>query len=209
LSLSGMTPRRILAKRRSLAQLEHEMRRALPLKRLVFGEGDPDARLVIVGEAPGKEEEALGRPFVGRAGQLLDQLLAEHSLKRQELWITNVVKWRPTEGEGSRLRTRAPRLSEVRMSQGWLARELEIIGSSLVLCLGNVATRALIDSHFQVSADHGRWHTGVFGAAALATFHPAYVLRQGKRVGQVLALVRQDLRKVKARYEELGQSVNR
>lgn len=200
---SEARPQRSLTKMQALARLRQEMRLAMPPeRRLVFGEGSPEAILSIVGEAPGREEEALGRPFVGAAGQLLDQLLAKHSFRREELWITNVVKWRPTE-EDHRSRTRAPRLSEVNLSRGWLLKELEIVNPRIILCLGNVAARALIDSRFRMSADHGHWGEGLYGVVALATFHPAYVLRQGSRRGRVWDGVNRDFQMVKARYEQL------
>lgn len=193
-----------LAKARALIQLRQEMQQAMPQRKLVFGEGNPDARLVIVGEAPGRKEEALGRPFAGRAGQLLNQLLAEMSLNREELWITNVVKSRPTQGTVGHVRTRTPSLSEAKKEKAWLERELEVVGPSIILCLGGLAARVLIDSRFRMSVDHGRWHQGPFGAAVLATFHPSYVLRWGKKLDRPLAWLREDMQKVKSRYEELG-----
>ena len=193
-----------LTKSEALARLKQEVRHGLPPgKSIVFGEGNPNATLVVVGEAPGREEEAAGRPFVGRAGQLLNEMLSGLSLKREELWITNVVKWHPTEAKGNLQSTRSPNASEVRVSLGWLDKELRTIAPRLILCLGNMAAGALIDSRFRMKVDHGRWREGRLGVETLATFHPAYALRQGARTGEVLDLMRQDLQIVKARYDEI------
>ena len=112
-----ISSQRAPAKAKALARLRQEMQQALPERRLVFGEGNPDARVVIVGEAPGRKEEALGRPFVGRAGQLLNQLLAEIRLDRGELWITNVVKSRSAQNSGGQVRTRTPSFSKAEMDR--------------------------------------------------------------------------------------------
>ena len=183
--------------------LEHrwkEIQDALPGKKLVFGEGWVNARLAIVGEAPGREEEKFGRPFVGSAGLLLNQLLREADLRRQDVWITNVVKWWPTQG-GVGFLTRAPTAKEVQEGTEWLKRELEIIGCSLVLALGNTAARTLVDKNFKMTQQHGQWYPGKWGQQVLVTFHPAYVLRQlGDDREKVMRLIRTDMQKLKEKY---------
>ncbi|MBI2857049.1 MAG: uracil-DNA glycosylase [Chloroflexi bacterium] len=144
------------AKREALSRLVAEVQRSVPAgKQPVFGEGELDAVLAVVGEAPGREEEAQGRPFVGRAGRLLDRLFLAASLQRGELWVTNVVKWRPTRTAGGRERTVIPRRDEVAASVRWLLAELAIVKPQLVLCLGNLAARTLVARDFNLRAEHG------------------------------------------------------
>jgi DNA polymerase len=157
--------------------------------RLVFGEGNPHARLVLAGEAPGETEERQGRPFVGRAGKLLDELLAEAGLTRADTWITNVVKVRPTTGEGPRRQNRPPRAAEVKAWLPLLDAELAAIGPAVALALGAFAGRALVGPELAITRDRGRWFTGRAGIPCLVTYHPAFILRQH---GEALAAVRRD-----------------
>jgi DNA polymerase len=182
----------------ALAELRKSMEQATAVpKRLVWGEGNTQTKLAIVGEAPGRKEEMSGHPFVGPAGELLNKLLDEVSITREDIWITNVVKWRPVDNK-NKARTRAPLAGEIDASSLWLRKELEVISPKVILCLGNVAARVVIKKDFQMNQEHGRWYRSVIGSKALATFHPAYVLRQGKnKRNQILDLVRSDLAKVK------------
>lgn len=180
------------------------MKKTWPQASLVFGEGNANARLALVGEAPGREEEAQGRVFVGPAGRLLNQLLADVSLNRAELWLTNVVKWRPIEVKLGHLYSRSPNLAEVKANKVWLERELEIVGPDIVLCLGYLAARTIINNSFQMRSQHGRWYQGLLGVVALATFHPSYVLRWGRRE-QLITWLREDMLKVKSKYDELNR----
>lgn len=145
--------------------------------RLVFGEGDPHPRLVVVGEAPGATEERLGRPFVGPAGQLLDRLLHQAGLDRTHMWITNVLKVRPIIAQGSRMQNRAPRKSEIALWQPLLKTELDILRPAAVLGLGAVAGRTLVGPEFQLSRQRGRWFDTPYGPS-LITFHPSYLLKR-------------------------------
>lgn len=195
---------KMYAKTYALAVLENEIRNMTPQgRKLVFGEGSPAARLTLVGEAPGGQEERMGRPFVGPAGRLLDELLAEVSLPRKDLWVTNVVKWHPIAYKNGRERTVAPSTADVQVSLDWLEKELSIIAPALVVCLGNLSARVLIDVKFQMLAGRGRWEQSTMGVPALATFHPAYALRAGRRLSEIRRLMLEDLRKVKAKYEQL------
>ncbi len=133
---------------------------------------------------------------MGRAGRLLDQLLSETGLKRDDIWITNAVKWRPRD-DG---RTRSPRMDEVDKSKDWLLKELNIVWPSLVVCLGNVAAETLVNASFRMTTEHGEWKPGPFGIPTLATFHQSYAGRFG---GEALAALREDLHKVKARLDGL------
>jgi uracil-DNA glycosylase family 4 len=172
--------------------------------RLVFGEGNPRARVVLVGEAPGETEERLARPFVGRAGKLLDELLGEAGLARGDVWITNVVKVRPTTGEGRARRNRPPRAGEVRAWLPLLDAELAAIGPGLALGLGAFAGRALVGGEFQLTRDRGVWLEGRPGIPALVTYHPAYILRQqGEALAETRRLAADDFRAVRSRLDAL------
>ena len=111
---------------------------------VVFGDGDPAADLVFVGEGPGAEEDKQGIPFVGRAGRLLTGLIADIGLRRDEVYIANVVKCRPTREEGNRIANRPPTVREIRAWLPILEEELEILRPRVILCLGAVPAKALI-----------------------------------------------------------------
>lgn len=158
----------------ALARLREE---AAALGAEVAGEGSLAARLMLVGEAPGKEEARTHRPFVGPAGNVLNRVLERLSIPRSEIWITNVVKIRPTatgdRGEVNRPPTRA----EIATWRAVLDREIEIIRPSVVVCLGAVAASALIHPDFRMRQERGQWFPGPEGARAIATYHPSYLLR--------------------------------
>ena len=147
---------------------------------VVFGHGNPEANLVFVGEAPGENEDARGVPFVGRAGQLLDEILEENELSRDEIWITNVVKCRPTtmSAETGRLSNRAPRVGEVRACQKWIDSELSIINPTVVVCLGGPSASLIIHKGFKMTEERGEWFLdSMYAPFVIAAYHPAYVLR--------------------------------
>jgi uracil-DNA glycosylase len=144
---------------------------------LVFGEGPLDARLVIIGEAPGEHETAQKRPFVGRAGQLLDRLLRDAGIDRAEVYLTNVVKIRPTTEAGGRIKNRAPRVGEINAGLEILLPELATIGPAALILFGNTPAKALIGKNFAMGVNRGAWFATAAGIPALATYHPAYILR--------------------------------
>ena len=147
--------------------------------RVVWGEGDPDARIVLVGEAPGEEEDRLGRPFVGRSGALLGESLAAAGLARGEVWITNAVKCRPTKEVGGRLRNRAPTMGELAAWAPVLKAELAALCPRCVVGLGAVAGKALFGPAFRLTRERGSLGTAsLVEVPALVTWHPAFVLRQ-------------------------------
>ena len=148
-------------------------------RRAVPGEGDAAARLMIVGEGPGENEDAQGRPFVGRAGELLDKILAAAEFPRQSVFITNIVKCRAADLAEGRMQNRAPLAPEVNACRPYLVRQVEIIQPRVILCLGSPAGKGVIDSGFNITEQRGQWFDGPFGARVIATFHPAFILRRG------------------------------
>ncbi len=147
---------------------------------VVFGEGNPNARIVLVGEGPGEHEDKSGRPFVGRAGRLLDEILKEAQLRREDLWITNVIKCRACIiNEDGRARNRPPRSDEVKACHKWLDSELGLIKPSVVICVGAPASNLLIHKNFKMTEERGQWFTdSPYASAVMAVLHPAYLLRQ-------------------------------
>ena len=145
----------------------------------VPGEGDASARLMIVGEGPGENEDAQGRPFVGRAGELLDKILAAAELPRPSVFITNIVKCRAADMVDGRMQNRAPLAQETTACRPYLVRQVEIIRPRVILCLGSPAGRGVIDAGFNITGQRGQWFEGPFGARIIATFHPAFILRRG------------------------------
>jgi len=200
---------RLNEKQKALLELQSEMQNFFgSQKRLVFGEGKPDAKMAIVGEAPGRKEEIEGHPFIGPTGKILDSLLEECSIERKNVWITNTIKWRPLDKNKSSSRT--PNVAEIQSNFEWLKKELEIISPKIILCLGNIPARALIKSDFRIKRERGQWFRSLVGPLALVTFHPAYVLRQSKKNRQViLNLMRHDFNKIRYLFEfyEMKQSI--
>ncbi|MEN6370850.1 MAG: uracil-DNA glycosylase [Armatimonadota bacterium] len=163
--------------------------------KLVWGEGSLVAEVAFVGEAPGDKEEAEGRPFVGQAGKLLDRELKQLGINRNDLWITNAVKCRPVKESAGILVNRTPTAKEIKNWLGPLMEELEIIHPHIIVCLGAVAAKALINKSFALTKERGLWFDGPFDSRIIATFHPAYILRQvGDNWDIAMEMFRQDLR---------------
>lgn len=140
---------------------------------LVFGEGDPDAELMFVGEGPGEEEDRSGRPFVGRAGQLLDKILESVGIDRESVWITNIVKYRPPGN-------RNPKPDEMRASEPILLEEIRLVRPRILCPLGNVPTQFLLDTKDGITKLHGTWFEW-HGIDVFPLYHPAYLLRNPSR----------------------------
>jgi DNA polymerase len=137
---------------------------------LVFGVGNPRARLVFVGEAPGRDEDLQGEPFVGRAGQLLTEIITKGMrLRREDVYIANVIKCRPPEN-------RNPEPDEVTSCEPFLLRQLELIGPEVVVALGKFAVQTLLRTKAPITRLRGRWYD-YHGIKLMPTFHPAYLLR--------------------------------
>jgi uracil-DNA glycosylase family 4 len=176
---------------------------ALSRTNTVFGSGDPYSPLMLVGEGPGENEDATGLPFVGRAGKLLDDILAAVDLTRQQVYLTNIVKCRAAVEEGGRMKNRQPRTGEIRACNPYLQGQIEAIRPKIILCLGGPAAKTIIDKDFRITKDRGRWYDLEGGIKAMATFHPAYVLRQrGDDLQNTKRLVWKDIQNVYAEYQK-------
>jgi uracil-DNA glycosylase len=155
-------------------------------RNIVFGDGNPKAELVFVGEGPGADEDAQGLPFVGRAGKLLTQMIEAMGLRRQDVYICNVVKCRPPEN-------RLPEKDEIASCSPFLFRQLDAIDPKVIVCLGACAAQTLLETNRGISQFRGQW-LDFRGRKLLATYHPAYLLRNPSAKGEVW----KDLQKVMA-----------
>jgi uracil-DNA glycosylase family protein len=143
----------------------------------VFGAGSERAAIMLIGEQPGDREDIEGHPFVGPAGKLLDQALARAGLRREDVYLTNVVKhfkWVP---RGKRRIHEKPRASEIRACRPWLDAEIATVRPQIIVCLGSTAAQALLGSGVRVSRDRGNWLNSRLAPRIMVTVHPASVLR--------------------------------
>jgi DNA polymerase len=154
--------------------------------KIVFGDGSSKAQLVFVGEGPGHDEDVQGLPFVGRAGKLLNQMIEAMGLRRQDVYICNVVKCRPPGN-------RAPEKDEMATCSPFLLRQLEVISPKVIVCLGAIASKALLETEKGISQFRGQW-LEFRGIPLMATYHPAYLLRNPHAKADVW----KDLQKVMA-----------
>jgi len=169
----------------------------------VYGEGDPDARLMVVGEGPGETEDHLGRPFVGPAGQLLDRMLGAIGLARSEVYICNTVKCRATVPGPNGARNRAPDAQEMENCRPFLDEQIAIVAPRVILALGAPAAKSFLGRDFQITKMRGRWYVGPDEIPLMVTFHPAYILRQtGGEIEGVKRMVWADLKAVRAKLDE-------
>jgi uracil-DNA glycosylase family 4 len=136
---------------------------------VVFGVGNPQAELMFVGEAPGRDEDLQGEPFVGRAGQLLTRIIEAIGMKRQDVYITNVIKCRPPNN-------RNPEADEIARCEPYLIRQIELVQPRLIVALGTFAAQSLLKTKRPISQLRGRFHT-YQGVRVMPTFHPAFLLR--------------------------------
>src|SRR5215213_7614461 len=143
----------------------------------VFGLGSLNSRLSVVGEAPGKHEVEEGRPFLGNAGKLLDKLLEEAGIDRSKLYVSNIVKVRATKESGGSTQNRPPRAGEIREGSELLKEELDLVKPRALALLGSTPAKAMIKRSFTLKSEHGTLFATEFGMPALATYHPAYLLR--------------------------------
>jgi uracil-DNA glycosylase len=148
---------------------------------IVFADGDPNARLMFVGEGPGADEDASGIPFVGKAGQLLNNMIAAMGLKREEVYIANIVKCRPPAN-------RAPEFVEATTCSQFLLRQIDIVRPEIIVALGATAATYLLGVKQSLASLRGHWHSAR-GAKVAVTYHPAFLLRDPRQKGEDLQRV--------------------
>ncbi len=172
----------------------------------VFGEGRLNAKVIFVGEQPGDQEDIVGRPFVGPAGKLLDEALAEAGILRSEIYLTNAVKhfkWVPAP-RGKRRIHKKPRYSEIDACRPWLEGEINALKPQALVCLGATAAQALLGKEFSVTRQRGKFVKSTLAPTVMATVHPSSILRapdeQARRL-QWEAFV-EDLRKIKRQLQK-------
>ena len=170
----------------------------------VFGEGRSKARVMLVGEQPGDQEDIQGRPFVGPAGKILDKALEEAGINRDEVYVTNAVKHFKWEPRGKRRIHKKPNSMEIAACKPWIEAEIDVIKPDVIVCLGATAAQALLGREFRVSTQRGTWVSSPLAPFVMATVHPSSLLRapdevtrrlETKRFIQDLKLVREALEK--------------
>lgn len=145
---------------------------------VVFGEGNAKSRLMFIGEGPGRDEDACGRPFVGRAGQLLTRIIENAlGLRRRDVYIANIVKCRPTVG-GLGKRDRPPERDEVAACASYLMQQIRLVSPDVIVTLGNASTRFLLKTKEGITKLRGNWHSHD-RIAVMPTYHPSFLLRHG------------------------------
>ena len=157
---------------------------------VVFGEGNPEAMLMLVGEGPGQNEDSTGRPFVGRSGVFLDQCLRENGITRKHVYVCNVLRCRACELKDGRIQNRPPTAEETNSCLPWLEQTIAIIQPLVILCLGGPAANTVIHKGFRITQERGQWFETKYVRHATATLHPAFILRQE---GDAYAAARQTL----------------
>ncbi|MEA4953910.1 MAG: uracil-DNA glycosylase [Pseudoflavonifractor sp.] len=159
---------------------------------VVFGEGNPQAEVLCIGEGPGEQEDLTGRPFVGRGGKLLDDMLEIIDLSRKKnIYIANMVKCRPPQN-------RDPLNIEQEACAQWLARQIELVKPKIIICLGRIAAMKFIRDDFKITREHGQWFEQD-GILRIALYHPAALLRDPRRRPETF----EDLKTIQAKIREI------
>lgn len=158
---------------------------------VVFGKGSRDAKLMLVGEGPGQDEDMSGKPFVGKAGQLLDKILEAAAIDIRDIYIGNIVKCRPP---GNRV----PTPDEAQACLSYLRNQVHLIKPKIIVCLGATAAKYIIDENIKITRDRGQW-TERKGYWILATYHPAALLRDESKKGPAW----EDFKKIKAKLDTI------
>lgn len=163
---------------------------------LVFGVGDHKSKVLFIGEGPGEQEDIKGEPFVGRAGKLLDDMLAMIGLDRSKIYIANMVKCRPP-------KNRDPNSTEQEACFEWLSRQIELIEPKIIVCLGRIAAMKMIDENFKISKQHGLWFK-YENIDITALYHPAALLRNPNRRPETFVDLKNLQEKIKESCPELA-----
>ena len=159
--------------------------------KLVFGDGNPESEIMLIGEGPGEQEDLQGVPFVGPAGKLLDSMLQMINLDRSKVYIANMVKCRPPHN-------RDPQPTEQQACRCWLDRQIELVDPKIVVCLGRIAAMGIIKDDFRITREHGQWFT-LSGRLYMATFHPSALLRDPSKRPEAfmdLRALRKEIREI-------------
>ena len=159
----------------------------------VFGHGNPNAELMFVGEAPGEQEDLSGVPFVGRAGQLLDKFLCAVDIKREDVYIANILKCRPP-------KNRDPLPTEEEACIDYLREQVKLIKPKIIVCLGRISAMKLIKPDFKITQEHGKWFNKE-RFLMCAVYHPALLLRDPRKKDDMLV----DMKAIKAKLDELSE----
>ncbi len=147
-------------------------------RNVAFADGDPFSPLVLIGEGPGDQEDREGKPFVGKAGQLLNKALIDAGLSREQVYICNIVKCRAADWSTGKPVNRPPQDDEAQACRRWLVPQLALVKPKVILCIGSPSARNIIKKDFKITAERGRYYPSEFAKTAIATLHPAYILRQ-------------------------------
>jgi len=158
---------------------------------IVFGTGNPQAKLVFIGEAPGRDEDLQGEPFVGQAGQLLNKIIQAIQLRREEVYIANIIKCRPPQN-------RNPKPDEIAACEPFLIKQLQVIRPRIICALGSFAAQTLLKTEEKISSLRGNFHE-YQGILLMPTYHPAFLLRNPGRKRDVW----EDMKKIKKEYDRL------
>ena len=168
-------------------------------KNLVFSDGNPKSQIMIVGEGPGEKEDLLGKPFVGEAGMLLNKMLNAIKIKRENIYITNVVNYRPPNN-------RKPEFSEIKRYSVFLRDHISIINPKILILMGSTAMEALLGQKLKISKERGKWKEIIINQKTfitILTFHPAYLLRQPDQK----KFSWEDLKNIRKKIDELNIKV--
>lgn len=164
---------------------------------LVFGVGNEKARVMLVGEGPGEQEDRQGLPFVGPAGKLLDDMLKMIDLDRDRVYIANIVKCRPPGN-------RDPLNVEQAACRGWLDRQIALVDPKIIVCLGRIAATSLISPDFRITREHGKWFS-INGRSVMATYHPSALLRDLSKRPEAFMDLRELRKEIRALCGEVYQ----
>lgn len=164
---------------------------------VVFSDGTPNPKLMLIGEAPGYWEDQKGKPFVGKAGQLLDKIFASVGFTRDDIYICNTLKCRPPEN-------RNPLPEEKAACQEYLQAQIDIIKPKIIMVCGNIALNSMIPSERGITRARGKWFDGPYGSKMMPIFHPSYLLRNDSREkGSPKWLMWQDIQAIRKEYDKL------
>ncbi len=156
---------------------------------VVVSKGSEQAEIMFIGEAPGREEDEQGVPFIGKSGELMDNIIKAAGWKREDIYISNTVKCRPPGN-------RDPKTEEIAQCKAWLDREITMVNPKVIICWGRIAAQTIIHPQFKITKEHGTWFADNEGRKLIATYHPAFILRKGKAGEELKVQVWDDIQKV-------------